>query len=244
MPTTDTPADRVRAQLVQVAHLREQAATVGLSPAVGEVKRLQALRFRATYTDFLNEARHAPATRFFLEELYGEHDFHERDSQFGRIASAIERLFPEAVSQLAVDMAEAHVLTETLDHQLAAHWLAQPPTEPDALRYVLCWRLTGQRAQRERQLALVLHMGAELQRLTRLSALRMALRLMRRPAQVAGLSALHQFLERGFEAFTTMGDAQRFLTAIQQREQQWIETLFEADIARAAVALQSELERP
>ena len=33
----------------------------------------------------------------------------------------------------------------------------------------------------------------------------------RAPAQAAGLSALQQFLERGFAAFATMGDATRFL---------------------------------
>ena len=178
-----------------------------------------------------------------MEELYGEHDFRERDRQFGRIASAIERLFPEAVAQLAVDLAETHALTETLDHQLANHWLDQDPATPAERRYIQCWRLTGQHADRDRQLAVVLHMGAELQRLTRMVTLRMALKMMRRPAQAAGLFALQQFLERGFDAFATMGDATGFLTAIQQRERRWIDTLFDADAATASRLLQAELLR-
>lgn len=243
MTTATQAAERIRTHLARVTHLRDQAATAGLAQAVHEVKKLQARRFRATYSDFLGDARHAPATQFFLEELYGEHDFRERDSQFGRIAGAIERLFPEAVSQLAVDLAETHALTETLDYQLAHHWLALDPTVPDAVRYTQCWRLTGHHKQRERQMVVVLHMGTELQRLTRMTSLRMALKMMRRPAQAAGLYALHQFLERGFEAFATMGDATRLLSAIQQREGQWISTLFGADAASAATALQTELCR-
>ena len=243
MSTASQAADRIRVHLARVSQLREQASAAGLAQAVHQVKQLQAARFRATYTDFLADTRHAPATRFFLEELYGEHDFRERDRQFGRIASAIERLFPEAVAQLAVDLAETHALTETLDHQLATHWLDQDPATPAAQRYTQCWRLTGQHADRDRQLAVVLHMGADLQRLTRMVTLRMALKMMRRPAQAAGLFALQQFLERGFDAFATMGDATGFLTAIQQRERRWIDTLFDADAATASRRLQAELLR-
>lgn len=243
MTTATQAAERIRTHLARVTRLREQADATGLAEAVHAVKQLQAQRFRATYTDFLGDPRHAPATRFFLEELYGEHDFRERDTQFGRIAGALERLFPEAVAQLAVDLAETHALTETLDHQLATHWLAQDPASPAALRYTQCWRLTGQHAERERQLVVVLHMGTELQRLTRMTTLRVALKMMRRPAQAAGLFALQQFLERGFDAFATMGDVSRFLAAIEQRERHWINTLFTADAAVAAHALQSELAR-
>lgn len=243
MSTATQAADRIRTHLARVARLREQADAVGLAQAVHEIKQLQARRFRATYSDFLADGRHATATRFFLEELYGEHDFRERDRQFGRIAGALERLFPEAVAQLAVDLAETHALTETLDHQLATHWMAQDPATPVATRYTQSWRLTGQPLQRERQLVVVLHMGTELQRLTRMTTLRVALKMMRRPAQVAGLDALQQFLERGFDAFAIMGDATRFLLAIQQRERHWIRTLFDADALSAVHELESELDR-
>lgn len=243
MTTATQAADLIRTHLARVTHLRDQADAAGLSQAVHEIKQLQARRFSATYMDFLSDARHAQATRFFLEELYGEHDFRERDRQFGRIAGAIERLFPEAVALLAVDLAETHALTETLDYRLATHWLGQDPTIPAAVRYTKSWRLTGQHEQRERQLVVVLHMATELQRLTRMNSLRLALKLMRRPAQAAGLSALQQFLERGFDSFATMGDASRFLSAIQQRERYWIDTLFDANAATASAALQAELAR-
>lgn len=228
---TDSPADRIRAHLSHVAELRLRAGAPGLAAAVSEVKALQARRFAASYADFMADARHAPATRFFLEELYGDHDFRERDAQFGRIAGAIERLFPAQVAQLAVDMAEIHALTETLDQELAGHWLNTRGTP--AQRYVAAWRATGQRAARERQLQVVLHMGRELQRLTKLKGLRTALRLMRGPARAAGMGALQDFLEAGFDAFAAMGDATAFLQGIAQREAQGITTLFDAPDAAA-----------
>ena len=192
---------------------------------------------------FLADPRHAAATAFFLDELYGEHDFAQRDAQFARIASAIERLFPEAVADLAVDLAETHALTETLDHQLAEQWLALDGDCAYTERYVRSWRATGDRHARQRQLAVVQHMGQELQRLTRMKSLLIALKLMRGPAQAAGLAALQQFLERGFAAFATMGDASRFLQAIAEREQRWIDALFDDDLQACQTALARELQR-
>lgn len=243
MTLKPSAADAIRAHLARVNELRQQARTAGMGRAVTEVKQLQARRFRATYTDFLQHPGYASAARFFLEELYGVHDFAQRDAQFGRIASALERLFPEAVAQLAVDLAEAHALTEVLDHQLATHWTSLDASLPTTLRYVRAWRLTGQRQARDRQLEVVQHMGKELQRLTRMKPLRLALRMMRNPAKAAGLDALQHFLESGFDAFAQLSDAKVFLDTISEREAGWINALFEEDESAASEALSSELAR-
>lgn len=235
-------ADLIRMHLERVSELRQQARTAGLDLAVQEVKQLQAQRFRATYADFLQHPVYAPATRFFLEELYGVHDFTRRDAQFGRIAGALERLFPDAVAQLAVDLAEAHALTEVLDQKMAEHWLTLPLLSP-ALRYTRAWRQTDDREGRARQLAVVQHMGRELQRLTRMKPLRLALRMMRNPARAAGLDALQHFLESGFDAFVALGDAKNFLDTISARESQWIATLFDGSETSCSAALSTELGR-
>ena len=86
-------------------------------------------------------------------------------------------------------------------------------------------------------------MGQELQRLTRMKSLLMALKLMRGPAQAAGLASLQQFLERGFSAFATMGDARRFLAAIADREGHWIDALFDEDLLSCQAKLTQELQR-
>lgn len=243
MTTAKSAAEQIRLHLQRVDHLRQQAHSAGIATAVHEVKQLQARRFRATYADFLQDPRHAAATRFFLDELYGEHNFTERDAQFGRIAGAIERLFPEAVGQLAVDLAETHALTEMLDHAMASHWMALDNPCGYAERYVRCWRLTGQPEQRARQLAVVQHMGRELQRLTRIKSLLIALKMMRQPAHVAGLASLQHFLERGFAAFAGMGDATAFLAAIQDRESRWIAAMFDEDLHQCQRSLSEELAK-
>ncbi len=234
-------AERIRSQLDTVAALRQQAHHEGLGAAVAIVKQLQASRFRATYADVLLHPQQGLAAHFFLDRLYGDHDFADRDVQFGRIAGALERMFPGAVIELAIDLAEMHALTETLDHTLATHWLALGETEPLAERYVRSWRLTAQRPARERQLMVVRHIGLELQRMTRSKSLLLALKMMRRPAKAAGMSALQQFLEDGFAAFAALGDAGPFLTTVEGRERRWIERLFDEPMAPCASAFAEAL---
>ena len=52
------------------------------------------------------------------------------------------------------------------------------------------------------------------------------LKASRLPAQVAGLSELQQFLERGFTAFAALGGADAFLAEIGRREFRASERLF------------------
>lgn len=244
MTSNASHADQIRDHLHRVAALRARAGDApDLMTAVRAVKRLQARRFRSTYADLARQARSELAVRFFLDELYGEHDFSRRDEQFGRIAGALERLFPAAVGQLAVDLAEIHALTERLDHALASHWLALPDGLRDTERYVQAWRLCSARDERQRQLAVVQHMGQELQRLTRMRSLRLGLRMMRKPAEAAGLDALQHFLENGFDAFAALGDASSFLQTIDERETQWIGILFDAPLSDASHRLDEEMSR-
>ena len=243
MSPPTSASDLIRTHLERVSELRAKAQAEGFHTAVDAVKHLQARRFRGTYADFLHDPRYAPATRFFLDELYGVRDFGRRDSQFARIAGALERLFPEAVSQLAVDLAETHALTEVLDHQLAAHWLTLDASLSPAERYIVAWRLTQARASRERQLSVVQHMGQELQRLTRMKTLRLGLRMMRNPSRAAGLDALQHFLESGFDAFAALGDARPFLSTIEQREATWVKALFDDDLNSCRNDLGDELAR-
>ena len=52
------------------------------------------------------------------------------------------------------------------------------------------------------------------------------LKVMRRPAKLAGLQDLQSFLEHGFEAFRHMGGADEFLATIGGRETRILSRLF------------------
>lgn len=225
----DPAASRIREAMQAVSLLRlSRAGQPLLEQACLEIKRFQAQRFKATYADLLHNPRYRGAANFFLQELYGEQDYAQRDQQFARIASTIARLFPQAVVETAASLAEVHALTEQLDDRMARQWLAATAPGLHA-RYIQCWRTVADRPARLRQLEVVLQLGRELDRLTRMRGLRSLLRMMRAPAAAAGLSSLQGFLEAGFEAFADMKGASEFLALIERRESGWMVTLFDED---------------
>lgn len=235
-------AHQIRDAVAQVTRLREAcAADAALHAAVIAVKALQARRFAGTYSDLLAGGQHASAARFFLEELYSDRDFAERDAQFSRIAGAVQRLFPQQVVATAVALSQLHLLTEQLDHAMGQAWAGTSGT--GSARYVAAWRIVRQRDQREEQLRVVLRIGQEMIKLTRTPGLRLMLKMMRAPAAAAGLGSLQAFLEAGFDTFGAMarrkGSAEAFLDLVSRREAALIAMLFDAP----AVACETELQR-
>jgi hypothetical protein len=248
-------AHTIRVAVARVAALRfASAARPELAAAVTAIKQFQSRRFAHTYADMLAAGPYQGASQFFLGELYSDKDYSQRDAQFSRIANALQTMFPKHVVATAVALAQLHSLTEGLDHAMGLAWLAvgdaglsspagvltvacdvslgYRPNEVE--RYVAAWRAVGRHGDRDAQLSSVLLVGQELDRLTRAPGLRLLLKMMRRPAHAAGLSALQSFLEAGFDTFAEMGGrgegAKAFLALIQAREKVLIEDLFTADL--------------
>ncbi|MES2786746.1 MAG: hypothetical protein V4684_14885 [Pseudomonadota bacterium] len=241
-------AQSIREAVGRVSLLRQSAhARPDVLKALAEVKRVQARRFSGTYPDLLSQGPYVAASRFFLDELYSDKDYAQRDEQFARIAGAIERFFPPAVADTAVALANLHALTEDLDQAMAEAWTRRGPELPisDASRYVDAWRDVGRRSDREAQLSVVLDIGARMARLTRTPGLRTLLKLMRGPATAGGLSSLQRFLETGFDTFASMarqpGGAEAFIETIHAREAALIAMLFDAPIVACETELASTL---
>ena len=227
--------DIIRDAVSRVEQIRQTAAsTPKLAQAVSEIKAFQARRFKGSYFDLLQTKQYKPATLFFLEELYSEKDYSDRDAQFSRIAGTLERLFPKQVVQTAVVLAQLHSLTEELDLAMAQNWLTNPERNP-IKRYITTWNAVGRRQDRNAQLNGALNVGQELVVLTRTPGLRMALKMMRRPANLAGMGALQHFLESGFDTFAAMGKeadgTDFFLNTVKERESALINQLFDDNAA-------------
>lgn len=228
-------AQTIRNSIADVTAQRlHRTGDPALGAAVGRVKALQAQRFRGTYADLMASPVFGPAARFFLEELYSDSDYTDRDQQFGRIAGTLQTMFPQPVVNTAVALAVLHAQTEALDQDMGRAWRLQAGSPDDAAAcYAASWRTVGQRHARQQQLQRVLAMGTDLARLTRTPGLRMMLRMMRGPANAAGMGALQKFLEAGFDTFGQLarqrGGVEEFLATIEAREQALMGLLFDAD---------------
>ena len=175
------------------------------------------MRLRETYADVALQPRYVEAIRFFENDLYGSGDYAQRDADVARIAPIMVRMLPEAVIATIAQAVELNAMSHELDADLLAH-LPRGDTDLNVLDYCNAYRAMGRRQERERQIRLIVEIGAALDAHVRRPLVRSALHLMGKPAHLAGFGALHDFLERGFSAFRTMRGAELFLGIVQQRE--------------------------
>jgi hypothetical protein len=223
-----TDADLILGHLEAVAAERaRRQRDPALALRVAALKSYQQRRFAKTYADLLDSVRYGPASRFFLQELYGPRDFADRDAQFARVVPALVRLFPKEIVATVRALAQLHALSEQLDTAAAAQLASE---SVDARAYASAWQAAGREGERMQQISLTLSVGRSLDNLTRNPLLRHTLRMMRGPAKSAGLAELQRFLETGFDAFKAIGGARDFLATIEQREMALAKALFESPL--------------
>jgi hypothetical protein len=225
-PDASAEGDLARALAQVLAQNAERAANPILAGALERLRAWQSRRLRNTYADLAASPRYAPAIAFFQYYLYGGRDFSRRDDDLKRIVPAMRRMLPDGVIACVAQAVELNALSHELDQRLLSR-LPRVDGRFTVADYCRAYRRAGGFAERLRQIRLIGQVGATLDRYVHKRLVRGGLAMMRRPAHVAGLAALQDFLERGFAAFRAMNGAGEFLATIESRET----TLHEAIVA-------------
>lgn len=214
----DEPLAALLHGLARVArHHEERAANPQLAGALGYLGLWQSRRLRHTYADLEQTPRYATAMKFFEEDLYGGADFTQRDADLVRVVPAMKRLMPANVIDTVAVAVELNALSQDLDRAVVEA-LGERARAFTVAEYCDAYRRADRFDDRRRQIELIGDVGVSLDRFVQKPVLRVALTMMRKPARLAGLSALQDFLERGFESFAQMRGAAEFLATIQSRE--------------------------
>lgn len=204
-------------------HLAED---VGFAVRLKAVKAWQQARLTRTYADMAADARFQPAVAFFLDELYGMKDSTIRDNDLMRMYPTIKRLLPQFAFEAVERALELDVLAEEFDQALTTLLGAQVLNEEN---YILAFRRLGRREDRLRQIVLMRSVGEGLDRMVAKPLIFTTLKMLRRPAKMAGLAAMQRFLEAGFTAFRHMRGADYFLQTIAERETLLIKRILDGE---------------
>ena len=199
------------------------------SPLLPALQRWQAERLARAFDDLLADPKSAPAARFFLSDLYGDHDVSGRDRDIERVMPLMQRVLSPTMLAIAADALELAVLSHALDLRMAEALEDDAAgQEIDEARYAAAYRRVGRARLRTRQIRLIDEVGGGLADVVNTPKVAQLLRLARLPARAAGLSHLQSFLERGFSAFGRLPDAHAFVRTIVQRERHVMRRLFES----------------
>jgi len=197
-------------------------------PTLSLLRQWQSKRLEAGFHDFLQNPTMRPAAQFFLSDLYADRDFSARDRDAAKVLPMMSRFLPDSLLRAATDAIELAVLSHAFDLRLAEFLARRPdPLRPiSAAEYGRAYQSANYPRLRRHQIGLVLRVGHALDAAVRKHGVYKLLKAARVPAQLAGLSELQKFLERGFTAFDALGGADSFLNQVATRELEISRRLF------------------
>lgn len=192
------------------------------------LQSFQRQRLAQSYADLQAQPRYAPATDFFLAELYGGKDMTARDAELTRALPILEATLPNRLRHALADAFRLQSLSLELDIALAQSMQAEGIRVLDTAAYSRVYTSVP-RAKREEQIELIYQLAFELDRAVKLPLVGSLIRAMRGPARATGFAELQAFLERGLGAFGSMGGARVFAETIRDREWQVMEKMYAGD---------------
>ena len=226
----ETIHDLLLAELDRSAVLRARfAENANFSEWRALLRSWQAARLARTHHDLLESRRFHDAAEFFLVDLYGPKDLSRHIEDVRRILPVMTKVLPESGLTTVAHAMELNVLSESLDGAMVGALGADAATITDAT-YAAAYRKVGRAEDRERQIDLIALLGEALDKLTHQRFIGAALKMMRKPAELAGLGELQGFLERGYRAFGAMrGGAGEFVSIVVVRERSIVKGLLADD---------------
>lgn len=204
---------------------RVEHADPQLRARLNELQQWQRARLDATYADLRQDPRYRPACDFFLDELYGGRDVHERDRQLTRVVPVMRRFLPAHLLKAVGDAVQLQAVSLEFDLDLAEILLEDCELSQPA--YSRAYRTHGMWQARDYQLVLIAKLGELLDETVQRPMVHRLIRVMHGPAVMAGFGALQEFLRRGLDAFKQLKGAEYFLTTIEQRERKALDSIRE-----------------
>lgn len=206
-----------------------KVSSTGLDPQLALVRAFQARRIAQTYSDFMAQKQYAPVMQFFLEDLYSDRDFTQRDHDAERAHNFAQKFVPANMLQLATDTIDLNRLTNALDvtlrDVLVRELNFQDNLTPEL--YAEAYRRSNNAAERELQIELLVLVMGDAAKTAHMLLTGPALKLAKGPAHAAGWDEMYAFLERGYHAFSHVKKPRVILDAIRTRETEFMRQLLQ-----------------
>lgn len=211
--------------LQETEQMQKLITQQNLTEKVRTLQTWQTKRLLFTHDDLWQSKRFNPAMQFFVDELYGPRDFSQRDVELARVVPKMAKILPNKGLISLQAALRLNCLSLELDIALV-HKLGS--AEINRSSYFDCYRQSDNQSKREEQIQLLEDLGLDLEQVVKIKGISAILMLSRKPAKVAGVKSLHEFLEKGFKSFKKLGDVHDFIDPIINRERELMRLLFTA----------------
>ncbi|MDM7860315.1 hypothetical protein QTP81_06880 [Alteromonas sp. ASW11-36] len=228
-------ADQIIQHIYTVNARRDLALQMGRLDSIQALQEWQCQRLLTTHQDLNAQPEFADAMRFFVDELYGPKDFSQRDKDLTRVIPKLAAVLPEKALRALDDALRLNALSFDLDSAMVEALLQL--IDADTLQasainadlYAQAYRQVNRQAERVEQIAIVEQLGLQLADVVHVRGISLLIKMARKPAELAGVLTLHEFLAEGFSAFKQLGDVRLFLDPIISRETAIMQALLASD---------------
>lgn len=232
-PVSTPGARRLQQVLLGYHDFRQHKAKHPLRTATAALAQWQAERLRQTHQDLYRQPGYNTGLEFLLTDLYAPASMSRRDDNIDRVFPKMVKWLPENQLDTFAGLMELNLLTQRLDLDLA-EILAAPNGETNGgeplgalseSNYCDALRASRRTDDRRRQITLVAEVGRQLDRYVRNRTLGWLLAISRGPAEMADLTDLHSFLDRGYTAFRHMRDVETLIERLVARESRVLDNI-------------------
>lgn len=225
--TSKATADRMREELLRFRSLRQhQEPDSAFNQHFIALQLFQIERMKHTHAALLRDERYQAATEFFLSDMYGGLDLTEMATEIERALPIATRLLPDSVMRTSLIACELNNITQTLDETMTEILFEDMKIDSISNEaYIAAWHKLDARAQRERQFDLIVELGFGLDKYVRSRVIFATFKLANKPAHMAGLGNLYDFLGRGFAVMRPMGSAHEFIQSISDHERRIMDAI-------------------
>lgn len=207
-----------------------------LRAQITQLESWQSERLLETHQDLHDNAAYSPGLMFLLEDLYSPKDFTQRDHDIDRIFPMMVKLLPGNLLYTVANLIELNLLTQKLDLSLAKVLFEDMKVEEVTKEaYSEAYRICNNKKERLHQIQLIANIGDDLDRYVHSKFLNFTLKMTKRPAEMAGVGALHDFLFRGFTAFKRMESVDKLLEQLITRETDILNRIYDGSTSPFAL---------
>lgn len=217
--------EKIILSLEETEKMHLQIAQENLSEKIRQLQSWQTERLLITHADFRDSKRFKPAMQFFVDEIYGPKDFSQRDSELARVVPKMAKILPDKALLSLQAALQLNSLSLGLDITLLDNLGSETLNRNS---YFTSYQQSDNQLKRAEQIQLLEDLGVDLAQVVKIPGISAILMLSRKPAKVAGVKSLHEFLERGFKSFKKLGNVNDFIVPIITRERQMMNDLFSA----------------
>ncbi|HKK56733.1 FFLEELY motif protein [Marinobacter sp.] len=227
-PVTAPGARRLQQVLLAYHDFRQYRSGHELLPATHALALWQAERLKTTHHDLYSHPGYHTGLEFLLTDLYAPVGGSRRDDNVDRVFPKMVKWLPEKQLDTFAGLMELNLLTQRLDLELVEILAASGGpclTGLNETAYCEAMRASNRIAERTRQINLVAETGRQLDHYVHNRTLGWLLSIGRRPAEMADLTDLHRFLQRGYTAFRRMDDVELLIDRLVARESRVLENI-------------------